>query len=961
MRRLIRKYNFSGGVNNREAPYLLADNEMADCENITLKEAGKAKTRKGTSAYKTLPSIAGETVVDECDSASGWSGGSRVSPSLDTGTYYEPTGSIKGTRDGYGEEVDDCDSGTYWSGHTSIDSSNQYEGSGCLKKTVTLGEVLDTCDSASGWTNATLDTSIKYQGTGSLKIAPGTLAYKSISKNYGDYDQTARLSFYARTDNPPRTYIIRFYSGGSGTDYYYAYFSVYTGWTLITLYKSSFASVGSPSWANITKIEVENGSISSYLWIDYITWQEKKRADIYNTSTTCTWTPSSAKNYSGYDSTAKLCVYFKHAMNPTALKSLALTVMAWSGANHSHLTRSLTPANNANIWKLETFVKGSFSGSADWSSINKLYFHLSFEYNSYLSPGTSITWYLDQVSWRESSFTCTLQRSFSPAKDFSSIPTDGLLNVYLRYHEIPYQAAASLTVKLYSGSAYFYRQVSVDMAKGDSWQKLSARKGDFSKSGSPSWASIDKLAIDVAYTLSEYVYSEEDLFFHIDYISWQAPSDSNKITGLWEFRNQAGTTTKEIACLGTKIYDLSGPTEKQKTGGMTSGYDYAFVNAFNKVFAANGADDVQYWNGGSGNFADVGNPANTWPQSSPNDTTPPKCKYLAVHRERLWCFGLTRSGYESYLVWGAVGDPTAGAGQWPATNYIVIGPNQGDQPTGLCVLRDALVLFKQYSIWMLFGSNEDDFTLVEIEHERRHGCIAPKSLCLADEGVYYLSQDGVRVFNGERSVLISDKVRNTFVDEVDVSLLKNAVAVYHDGTYRLWLVEDGGSSDNAYPDMALVYDPHLAAWTRWRASANGFYPNQFALFGGKLYGGGCLEPMVAKCDDGYSDLGNAIKTSIKTGQLNCGVPEIHKFFHHLYVGADAVSDDYTLTVLAETEKPSETVSYEFSLRGDDNLIENRQTIALRGRYLQLTFSHEGANQPVGVEGFTLAYKHAKVK
>ena len=61
--RLIEAYDHSGGMNTREAPYLLNSREFADCENVTLEEAGKVKTRKGHQNYKTLPAPTGLTEI----------------------------------------------------------------------------------------------------------------------------------------------------------------------------------------------------------------------------------------------------------------------------------------------------------------------------------------------------------------------------------------------------------------------------------------------------------------------------------------------------------------------------------------------------------------------------------------------------------------------------------------------------------------------------------------------------------------------------------------------------------------------------------------------------------------------------------------------------------------------------------------------------------------------------------
>jgi hypothetical protein len=256
-----------------------------------------------------------------------------------------------------------------------------------------------------------------------------------------------------------------------------------------------------------------------------------------------------------------------------------------------------------------------------------------------------------------------------------------------------------------------------------------------------------------------------------------------------------------------------------------------------------------------------------------------------------------------------------------------------------------------------------------------HGAIAPKSISKGDGVIYYLSSDGVRAFSGSASVVVSDKIRGTIQNSVNTSTTNKAVGVYNYPYYQLWVVEEDGATMTAnpadstkwWPDMALVYDPHTGCWTIWR----GVYANCFGTYGGTLYLGAAGTPNIVKCQAGYDDLGVAINSYFQTGLLNNGVPEMRKRFHGLYSVVEATDADYHITVTAETERSktalatrltaNEARQWDIDLQDtNDSLVEQRQTIALQGRYLRLKYSHEGANEPISVLGFTLEHRPDKV-
>ncbi|MFA5149276.1 MAG: hypothetical protein WC491_09160, partial [Candidatus Omnitrophota bacterium] len=109
-KKFLKKYAFSGGLNTKDSPYLLGEDEVADVCNMGFDALGKVKTRKGHETYITHTAGAGTTSnVNLCDSLvtdGNWSTGCSISSTA--GTYIEGVGSVKDTMT-LGETICDCD------------------------------------------------------------------------------------------------------------------------------------------------------------------------------------------------------------------------------------------------------------------------------------------------------------------------------------------------------------------------------------------------------------------------------------------------------------------------------------------------------------------------------------------------------------------------------------------------------------------------------------------------------------------------------------------------------------------------------------------------------------------------------------------------------------------------------------------------------------------------------------
>lgn len=95
-------------------------------------------------------------------------------------------------------------------------------------------------------------------------------------------------------------------------------------------------------------------------------------------------------------------------------------------------------------------------------------------------------------------------------------------------------------------------------------------------------------------------------------------------------------------------------------------------------------------------------------------------------------------------------------------NNFGIGPaNDGDFVVGFGRAAGQLVVFKRRSVWMLYGTAPSNFTLRQLRTQS--GCVDFRSICVADEGVYFASQLGYELFDGTSFRLMTDPINETWL------------------------------------------------------------------------------------------------------------------------------------------------------------------------------------------------------
>lgn len=158
--------------------------------------------------------------------------------------------------------------------------------------------------------------------------------------------------------------------------------------------------------------------------------------------------------------------------------------------------------------------------------------------------------------------------------------------------------------------------------------------------------------------------------------------------------------------------------------------------------------------------------------------------------------------------------------------FVDINKNDGDKITGFAKFQDALVIFKEKSIFQLTF----DSTGVPIVQavSKNYGCVSHRSIDNVDNDVFFLTRNGMYVLGNEPNFInvirtneLSARV-HPLIETLNSSCFINATALFNQYVYYLGLTT-GSSTTN---DTVLTYDKRFLAFSVWTHAK----PESFCTF-----------------------------------------------------------------------------------------------------------------------------------
>lgn len=191
--------------------------------------------------------------------------------------------------------------------------------------------------------------------------------------------------------------------------------------------------------------------------------------------------------------------------------------------------------------------------------------------------------------------------------------------------------------------------------------------------------------------------------------------------------------------------------------------------------------------------------APTWATASAGtEVTPPVFKFIVIHKEHL--FGANIQGGRSDIYWSKAGLPDYFDS---GTDFDEIRPDDGDQITSLKTLLGLLVVLKTNTVQKYLTDTTDTTLWRATDPFSFVGCPAPYTPQNTPLGIVYLARDGLYLFNGENSQMISDVVTPEIKD-ISPGNLTETVAVYNNNEYHLSYASS--ASGSGINDVVMVLD-----------------------------------------------------------------------------------------------------------------------------------------------------------
>jgi hypothetical protein len=327
-------------------------------------------------------------------------------------------------------------------------------------------------------------------------------------------------------------------------------------------------------------------------------------------------------------------------------------------------------------------------------------------------------------------------------------------------------------------------------------------------------------------------------------------------------------------------------------------YDFA-INNFVFLYALNSIESkpaswITYQNKAI-RFAEGDNPLKFDGSSFANlGGDPPKGKYAVVYKERVYVAGVSPN--YSTVYFSDIGGPEA----WNPNNQFDVNANDGDQITGLAVLGDSLLIFKENSIWEIQVDQQNIISFKRL-FASEIGTTSARSIVNISNVLYFFDRNGVWAIYQKYPELISAKVK-PFIDAVQDPY--SVVGWTWKQKYHLY-IGDIQYEGRLFKNVVLVYDTVYNQWT-FRTfedivlngisfiksdKSKNFY---FSTKDGKIF----------DFDKGYSYGGKAIEVEYELPILQPEDPDKRKIFREVLVRlADKAKSKPSVSVIIDGRDP----------------------------------------------------------
>lgn len=253
-----------------------------------------------------------------------------------------------------------------------------------------------------------------------------------------------------------------------------------------------------------------------------------------------------------------------------------------------------------------------------------------------------------------------------------------------------------------------------------------------------------------------------------------------------------------LAATADNLYRWTGSAWTSIKGGETiSSGDFSYVNyrekGVSKIILSNGVDPVYEWTG-SGSISKL-----YYDDTGEKVREAPRGKCIAIHAERLWAGGV--NGYPNTVFASDGYAPSNWQMGAYGAGYITASSWDGGHVRGLAPLLGDLVVFRPGGVLRIVGAYPGEFEPVEAL--AAEGIAAPRTVCQYDNRAYFLSDDGIMIYDTAKACELIPNVLRDFWAGVNPDALDTACGIAHNR--KLYMAVPYGTGQTAN-NRVIEYD-----------------------------------------------------------------------------------------------------------------------------------------------------------
>lgn len=322
-------------------------------------------------------------------------------------------------------------------------------------------------------------------------------------------------------------------------------------------------------------------------------------------------------------------------------------------------------------------------------------------------------------------------------------------------------------------------------------------------------------------------------------------------------------------------------------------------------------------------YAGVPDPSQLVFPSAADTTSGPIAKYIISHKDKLVVGNI--QGFPSRIAWSGGGVNVEKFNWRFGGGYIDIDKDAGDEVKGMIEYQDAIVVFKERSIWSITLSLSNDIVVPTVKMIMRGvGAVSNRTIRYVENDVFFLSRRGVYTLGNEPNFLnvlrtneVSARVRPLF-ETLTASQLEQACAIYAGNKYRLAFPATSANKNT----KEVIYDRERTAWMgpNTYPATPGIYEVYYDGSNREiLVWGDADDNMVTEFSNAYSnDKGVKIQTILLTKKTAFKNPFRFKQVKNLYTNWRNVAGTPFVNIILETRDGAVGSAQTFSITASNS-------------------------------------------